>query len=311
MTSAHSSSQLSDTGDVFTYDDSGNLSSQNSDVWVSDGWQLLGIEDSEGKQLSTFHYSVDGNLTAKLDASNTTTAAMAYDADGRLTAINKVSFVYDYQGRVLKATDANGAVTYYPNPEFEITTQPSGKETSTSHIISGCRRAFVSRDTVDGVRQKSQAYYLQTDHLGSVVAVLDGDGSIVTTYDYDPYGRTTVHGDDISRYKFSGKEQFEDLYYFGARFYDPEVSFLSMNIFSSTSHNDDTNVIGIVVGKLRRFITLDNITTSLEDITPQSFNQYSYSRNDPVNHVDINGNVPWWHWYVVHIPALYMALTST
>ena len=224
LTAAHSSSQAYNASDVFSYDDSGNLSSQNSDVWVSNGWQLSGIQNSEGKQLSSFRYSVDGNLTQKLDASDTPTTSMSYDADGRLIAVNEASFVYDYQGRVLKATHADGSFTYYPNPEFEFSIQPSGEETSTSNIISGGRRSFVNRTTVNGASQKPRAYYLQTDHLGSVVAVTDGDGSIITTYEYDPYGRTIVKGDDISRYKFSGKEQFEGLYYFGARFYDSEVS---------------------------------------------------------------------------------------
>ncbi|KAG8899687.1 hypothetical protein FRB99_006500, partial [Tulasnella sp. 403] len=264
-------SNSSKASDTYTYDDSGNLSSQNSDIWVSDGWQLTSITDPNGNATATFQYSADGNLTAKLDASQTVTTSMTYDSDGRLTSVNKTSFVYDYQGRLLRATRADGSVTYYPNPEYDMTVKTSGDETHMAHIISGWRRAFTSIDKVGGTPQAPKSYYLQADHLGSIVAVLDDSGSIVTTYDYDSYGHTTIHGDDISRYKFSGKEVFEGLLYFGARFYDPEI---------------------------RRFITLDNITVSLENITPQSFNQYTYSRNDPVNYVDVNGNVPWWHWVV-------------
>lgn len=158
-----------------------------------------------------------------MNGSGETESSMAYDSDGRLTTVNNTSFVYDYQGRVVKATRSDGSISYYPNPEYDVLVKPSGDETSTAHILSGWRRGFVLTDTVNGQAQTPKARYLQTDHLGSVIAVLDSDGSVLTTYTYDAYGRATVSGNDTSRYTFSGKEEFEGLYYFGARFYDPKV----------------------------------------------------------------------------------------
>lgn len=285
------------SSDKFTYDDSGNLSSQNSSIWKCDGWQLSSITDALGNPLSTFKYSVDGNLTQKLDGAGSVKASMAYDSDGRLTSVNKTSFVYDYQGRVLKATHTDGSITYYPNPEFDLKVKKSGDETSSSHIINSWRRGFVSIDKAKGTRQNPQVYYLQTDHLGSVVAVSDNNGTIVTTYEYDVYGHTKVKGHDLSRYKYGGKEEFEGLYYFGARFYDPEVRSIRVLL--------QLCLVDPLVDQLCRFVSLDNITVSLDGITPQSFNQYTYARNDPVNFIEVNGNVPWWHWcvYSVHIAS--------
>ena len=66
--------------------------------------------------------------------------------------------------------------------------------------------------------------YYHGDHLGSVIAVSDENGEILMTYSYDDYGAITGKtGSYDSRYKYNGKEMFEGLYYFGARFYDPVV----------------------------------------------------------------------------------------
>jgi hypothetical protein len=49
-------------------------------------------------------------------------------------------------------------------------------------------------------------------------------GNTVMQYQYDSFGTVVVDGPDVAQYKFSGKERSGSLYYFGACFYDPEVS---------------------------------------------------------------------------------------
>jgi RHS repeat-associated protein len=88
-------------------------------------------------------------------------------------------------------------------------------------------------------------------------------GSKVETTEYMPYGQTRSHwGSTISPYKFTDQEQDADtgLYNYGARLYDP--------------------VIG-------RFITADIIVQDFSD--PQTFNRYSYCRNNPLIYIDPSG----------------------
>ncbi|KAG5219433.1 hypothetical protein IMY05_C4904000500 [Salix suchowensis] len=125
-------------------------------------------------------------MTTKLDASGKETRVMKYDSEGRLSEVDGSTFVYDFSSRLIKATLPNGDVTIYQ--------------------LSPMRSTFL--------RVERRKYH----------AVSDESGDIITQYDYDPYGQVRIiKGADVSRYKFSGKEKFGDLYYFGARFYDPEV----------------------------------------------------------------------------------------
>jgi RHS repeat-associated protein len=66
--------------------------------------------------------------------------------------------------------------------------------------------------------------YLHTDHLGSVTAATDEAGNLVWRNDYTPFGEQAT--DDNSKYAlFTAKQLDNDtgLYYFNARWYDPEM----------------------------------------------------------------------------------------
>lgn len=78
----------------------------------------------------------------------------------------------------------------------------------------------------------TNTYYYITDHLGSVHAITDENGSIVEQYRYDAWGRVSAYdgsGTPISetqignRYLWQGREYSWNtgLYYFRARWYDP------------------------------------------------------------------------------------------
>ncbi|KAF4597731.1 hypothetical protein EYR40_008196 [Pleurotus pulmonarius] len=255
------------TPELFAYDQSGNLTQKGDLLFVNNGWQLSEIRSLTGATQSTFEYSADGNMISQIDASGQVQRSMEYNSDGRLSVLDGTSFVYDFSGRLIKATLPNGDIRIYPSQSYEVDITASGEETHTSYIVQGYRRASLSSS-----QTSSSVLYYHTDHLGSTVAVSDISGNVVTEYEYDPYGQVrTIRGSDLSRYKFSGKEQFGSLYYFGARFYAPEIG---------------------------RFLTLDNYAMDVKGLRPSTFNMYTFSRNDPINYIDLNGNVPWWHWLV-------------
>jgi RHS repeat-associated protein len=89
-----------------------------------------------------------------------------------------------------------------------------------------------------------------TDHLGSVTAILNEDGSLKEKINYDTWGNS-----DSPNAMFCGKEKdASGLIYMNARYYDP------------------------VVG---RFLT--------EDPAQQHTSWYSYCGNNPLNHTDPDG----------------------
>ena len=89
-----------------------------------------------------------------------------------------------------------------------------------------------------------------TDHLGSVTAILNEDGSLLEKINYDTWGNS-----DSSNAMFCGKEKdASGLIYMNARYYDPMVG---------------------------RFLT--------EDPHKEGNSWYSYCNNNPLNIIDPNG----------------------
>ena len=102
-------------------------------------------------------------------------------------------------------------------------------------------------------------YYYQYDHLGSVTGLSDAAGLLTTQYSYTASGltRTSSGLNQGSLYKYSSKayDGAAGLYYYGARYYDPQVG---------------------------RWLTQDPL--GMVD----GPNKYLYVSNNPVNYVD-----PW------------------
>jgi RHS repeat-associated protein len=114
--------------------------------------------------------------------------------------------------------------------------------------------------------------YYHNDHLGGTNVMTDSIGVRKELIEYDPYGEYSRHDkwgtdDELARFYFTGKRKDDEsgLIYFGARYYDP---------------------------KLGRFITADTIVQNPFD--PQTLNRYSYTSNNPINRIDLDGHR--WSW---------------
>jgi hypothetical protein len=220
----------------YSYDQSGNLLNKAGQSHVNKGWQVASIT-AAGKT-RTFEYTPDGHISKEVDGSSLqATRTMSYDVLGRMTTLNSnTNFVYDYSGRMIKASRGDGSVTYYPTEGYEVTVRGS-TTTQTAHLLYQTRHASISTES----NKSPSILYYHHDHLDSVIAIFDGEGKVATTYAYDEFGETTVtSGTDLSRYKFSGKEEFDGLYYFGARFYDPKVRIVSLRIPISSQDSNES-----------------------------------------------------------------------
>jgi RHS repeat-associated protein len=81
-----------------------------------------------------------------------------------------------------------------------------------------------------GNEKETSQYFYHSDHLGSTSYITNVNGEISQHIEYFPFGETFMEEhnatDEYSHYKFNGKEldQETGLYYYGARYYDPQIS---------------------------------------------------------------------------------------
>ena len=121
---------------------------------------------------------------------------------------------------------------------------------------------------IDLAAAKERVVYYHNDPLGSPIAATDAGGNLLWQEDYAPYGerlRREDQGKDSVWY--TGKEEDPDLglYYYGARWYAPEIG---------------------------RFLEIDPV--GFDEGNPQSFNRYAYANNNPYKFVDPDGKAALW-----------------
>ncbi len=227
---------------------------------------------------------------------------MTFDAVGNLTNDCGRTRVYDGNNKMVSAYDAGVATSYRYNADGQRTIKTVG--TVSTWNIYGMGGELVAEYAANGAvasPQKEYGYrgaqmlmvydstetgnkqfqWLVQDHLGSTRMVVDLSGTLtgMKRHDYLPFGeeipisgiRSAAQGypppDDKIRQKFTGYEKDTEtgLDYAQARYY--------------------SNVQG-------RFTSPDMPFADQEEGNPQSWNLYSYVRNNPMNATDTFGL---WH----------------
>ncbi|MBI5873337.1 MAG: hypothetical protein HZB36_04250 [Candidatus Omnitrophica bacterium] len=253
----------------YQYDSIGNMT-YKSDTGVMTYGANAGPHAVTSAGGYNYSYDANGNMTS---GKNKT---CGYDAENRIIRVNQpgtnIDFVYDGDGGRVKKILPQGTTTYIGSL-FEI---DSGGKT-TKHIFAGSNK-------VCSVESTGKKYFTHSDHLGSSSIITDQNGQQVSHYEYTPYGTiATAEGSDVTRYKFTGKElDNTGLYFYGARYYDPEIG---------------------------RFVTADTIVQAPYD--PQSLNRYTYCRNNPLNYVDPTGH-SWWKkfWNAIKAPLIAIGIAA-
>jgi RHS repeat-associated protein len=90
-------------------------------------------------------------------------------------------------------------------------------------VLNGKHLAKVVQQDLDS----AEAYFCHTDMLGSIRAITDSSGEVAARFEYEPFGLVATSTGPLASgaHRFTGKPEDGAIgfYYFGARYYDPEV----------------------------------------------------------------------------------------
>ncbi|WP_409846789.1 RHS repeat domain-containing protein [Roseateles asaccharophilus] len=171
-------------------------------------------------------YDANGNLAEKACDGASGTTRYGWDSLNKLASITgpglNAGFAYDALGRRVSRT-LNGEVSWYSyDGEQAIAETKSGV---TTRLLTG-----LAVDELIATYTQGQQRVMLSDALGSVLGETRADGSRATIRTYSPYGETSQSGEaPSSSTAYTGREQDSgNLYYYRARFYDPQLKrFLS------------------------------------------------------------------------------------
>jgi RHS repeat-associated protein len=213
-----------------------------------------------------FTYDNNGNLTGITDK-----LILTYDYENRPVSINNLELqttdiVYNAKGERVKKVlgpPTLSEVTYYYltglQGEVLCEIQRLGQSKTYYVYLNGRKLCKVNG---------TNTYFYHNDYLGSAKAMTNNSGTKVYSWLGYPFGRQyDITGAGYNNYRFTGKEYDAStgLYYFGARYYMPEIG---------------------------RFITPDHIAGvgTLDLTKPIALNYYNYATDNPLKYVDPNGN---------------------
>jgi len=201
-----------------------------------------------------YDWDKDGNLIGLKDGQSTWN--YTYDFENRLTVVKlngavQNRFYYDAEGRRVTLWNSQSGYVNHVYSDLDIIFENSS---------TGCTKHFYANGLHIAENRSGVIEYYHQDHLGSTRLKTNSTGGIVFSSNYIPFGPAYA-SEGNEEFKYTGKhEDSTGLYYFGARYYDPETG---------------------------RFITADTVLGDLND--PQSLNRYVYCRNNPLKYTDPDG----------------------
>ncbi len=246
---------------------------------------VTSLVDDGNETLGAYTYDANGNMTCRVE--DGVTYKQVYNTENRISSIMKLlsgscedanpplvtkwDFAYDGDGtRTVTLTtpyDATGLIpqtasltSYYFGGAYE--TRSDG---AIFKYYSFGGQSIVNEKSA-ATNNQWQISYLLTDHLGSIVAVTDASGTLISQQRYLPFGGKRTAADSISQTDFG---------YTGQR---------------------DLESMGLMDYKFRTYSPYLNQFTQPDTIVPdpynpQDWNRYAYARNNPVKYTDPTGHM--------------------
>jgi RHS repeat-associated protein len=132
-----------------------------------------------------------------------------------------VTFAYDPFGRRIQKTSPAAGTTNYlydgPNVVVDLVNGAFFADYLEGPGIDEFLVTFAVSDT--------DYVFFAADELGSITSLSGSSANVTDTYSYKPFGITTPAGTTYNRYRYTGREwdQETGLYYYRARYYDPQI----------------------------------------------------------------------------------------
>jgi RHS repeat-associated protein len=224
----------------WTYDSAGNRMNQYQTKGTTVLTTYTYYPNSSRMQSAgdwSFVYDPNGNLTGRTNSKTNEGWTYSYDLANRLTKVQHqvnatsgnndvASYVYDIRNLRVAQTKA-GVTTYYQyDQKGDILWSDDG--TTNIKYVEALGETWAEVRTIDhpGAGDQPKTYYHAVDHEGTTNVVTDESGNVVWDGEYEAFGAVIRSNGTLDfTPSYTGKQYDSDtgLYYYNARFYEPEL----------------------------------------------------------------------------------------